>query len=98
VFYSVPSGTGTTADCYIEECATSGGSYTKVTGSDFTQATTVGGAQAQLVDIDLAKRQRFLKVVATGAGASAAGVMTAFILLGEPAYAGVTNTPAGVHV
>lgn len=98
LFYSLPTGSGTTADCYIEECATSGGSYVKVPSSDFTQATTVGGAQLQMLNIDLAKRLRYLKVVMTGAGGSAAGVMTALIVLAEPGYAEPSHVTAAVTV
>jgi hypothetical protein len=81
ICYALPTGTGTTLAGYVEECATSGGSYVKVTGSDFVTATTVGGAQISLVNIDLSKRLRYLKVVLTGAGGSAAGQAVGMIQL-----------------
>lgn len=88
IFDTAPTGSGTTSDCKLQECATSGGSFVDVTGATFTQATTVGGATVQVMDIDLSKRLRYLKLVHTGAGGSAAGNAAGLFILFEP-----TNLP-----
>lgn len=76
VFDSAPSGAGTTSDCKIQEDTDSGmGSPSDITGADFAQVTTAGGQQVQVMSIDLenGNRERYLRAVHTGAGASAAG-------------------------
>jgi hypothetical protein len=50
------AGTLPTLDVKITTCATSGGSYTDVTGAAFTQVTTVAGVQTLTVDLDACKR------------------------------------------
>jgi hypothetical protein len=98
IVYQAPTGSGTTGACALYECATSGGTFTAVTGGTFAGSTTVGGAQTQIMNIDLARRQRYLQLQFTGAGGSAAGLANGFFILGEPATAGVTNTPTPVNV
>lgn len=107
IVFGGPTGAGTTEIAKVQECATSGGTFTDVTNATTATITTAlaaaasGGAQAGLIDLDLAKRLEFLKIVATGAGASAAGVVAAGFLLYEPANAAVAATAsslAGVHV
>lgn len=98
IFFSTPTGSGTTSDCKLQESSV-GVSSSMADCSPavaFTQATTVGGKQIQILDIDLAKHKRYLRLVHTGAGGSAAGVAAGVILLGEPQYAGTTNTPTNI--
>lgn len=72
VFHSAPSGSGTTSDCKLQE-SSDNSTFADVTGATFTQVTTAGGAKIQAMNIDLAKRLRYLRLVHTGAGGSAAG-------------------------
>ncbi len=88
IFYSSPSGSGTTSDCKLQECATSGGTYADVTSATFAQVTTAGGAQIQVMDINLEKRLRYLRLVHTGAGGSAAGQASGVLVL-----SGARNAP-----
>ena len=97
IFYSVPSGSGTTSDCKLQDSADNS-TYADVTSAAFTQATTAGGAEWQFLDIDLAKRNRYVRLVHTGAGASAAGVATGAFLLYEPWNAAPTQDTAAVHI
>ena len=72
IVYSAPSGTGTTSDWKLQE-SSDNSSFADVSGAAFTQITTVGGAKFYVMDINLAKRLRYLRLVHTGAGGSAAG-------------------------
>lgn len=94
-----PSGALTTSDVKLQESSDSFSADTAdVTGATFTQATTVGGNKVQVLDIDLAPRKRYLRLVHTGAGASAAGQATGVFLLFEPGYAAVTQPTTAVSV
>lgn len=97
VFYSTPSGSGTTSDCKLQDSADNS-TFADVTGAAFTQAITANGAQWQLLDIDLAKRNRYLRLVHTGAGASAAGTAAGAFLLFRPWNAAPTQDTAPVLV
>lgn len=81
-FQSAPSGIGTTSDCKLQESADNS-SWADVTSATFTQVTTAGGnnGKGQYMDVDLTKRLRYLRLVHTGVGASAAGVASAVALL-----------------
>ena len=82
IFTSAPSGSGTTSDCKLQDGSASDGSdAADITGAAFTQVTTAGGAKIQIMNIDLSKRKRYLTVVHTGAGGSAAGQVNATVLL-----------------
>jgi hypothetical protein len=99
IFYSVPSGTGTTSDCKLQESVDStSGDFVDVTSATFTQAITANGAQYQFMDIDLSKRLRWLRLVHTGAGGSAAGVASGAFLLFRPWNAAPTQDTAAVLV
>jgi len=82
-FSSNPTGTGTTSDCKLQDSADNS-TFADVATAAFAQVTTAGAAGAivtQVMDVDLSKRKRYLRVVHTGAGGSAAGNATASILL-----------------
>lgn len=98
VFYGAPTGAGTTEDGKVQECATSGGSYVDVPGATITQITTAGGAQLYVMDINLTKRLRFLKVVGTGAGGSAAGTAFATVELSRGRHLPVTQANTVIEV
>ena len=83
LFNAAPSGAGTTSDCKLQESADNS-SFADVTGAAFAQVTTAGGAKLELLDIDLAKRLRYLRLVHTGAGGSAAGQAAGIIELFNP--------------
>jgi len=97
IFYSTPTGSGTTSDCKLQDSADNS-TFADVATATFTQATTAGGAAWQLMDIDLAKRQRYLRLVHTGAGASAAGQAAGAFLLIRPWNAAPTQDTAAVLV
>lgn len=100
VFYSAPSGTGSTSDCKLQESSDDGGSdaYADVTNATFTQVTTAGGAKSQTMNINLNKRKRYLRLVHTGAGGSAAGQAYGLILLFNPRNLPPTHTVTPVTV
>lgn len=84
LFYSTPSGAGTTSDCKVQMDSDSGmGSPTDISGAAFAQATTAGGASMQVMNLDVENGnvERYIRLVHTGAGASAAGVATGVIFL-----------------
>ena len=97
IFYSTPSGSGTTSDCKLQD-SSDNSTFADVSSASFTQATTAGGAQWQLMAIDLAKRNRYLRLVHTGAGASAGGQAAGAILLFEAWDAAPTQDTAAIHV
>jgi len=58
------TGTSPTLDVKIQECATSGGTYTDITGATFTQIT----ASSKSLIINFKRAQRFVRAFATIAG------------------------------
>lgn len=96
-FYSAPSGTGTTSDCKLQESANNS-DWVDVTGATFIQATTEGGAKLYVMDIKLARRERYLRLVHTGAGGSAAGVASGGIDLLNARYNPVSQANTAVSV
>lgn len=78
----------------IQECDTSGGSYTDITGADFSVLpATLPSATADnsVFAVDILKsggRKRYQKVVATGGDGSAGTYMTALVTLDR-----VSNAP-----
>lgn len=83
IFYSSPSGAGTTSDCKLAHDSDSAmGSATDYANS-FAQVTTAGGAKLQVMDVNLEgpNVERYIRLIHTGAGASAAGVATGVIIL-----------------
>jgi hypothetical protein len=97
IFHSAPSGSGTTSDCKLQESADNS-SFADVATATFAQVTTAGGAQLQVMNINLAKRKRYLRLVHTGAGGSAAGQAEACFVLVNPRYAPVSQDNAVVTV
>lgn len=80
LFYSAPSGTGTTSDCKLQD-STDNSSFSDVTSGTFAQVTTAGGTKLQIMEVDLSKRQRYIRAVHTGAGGSAAGQAMVVVML-----------------
>lgn len=97
LFYSAPSGAGTTSDCKLQESADNS-TFADVTSATFAQVTTAGGTKIAVMDIDLAKRKRYLRLVHTGAGGSAAGVAAGIIQLYGESYNAPTPDVAVVNV
>ncbi len=82
IFDSAPSGGGTTSDCKLQDGSLANASdQADVSGATFTQITTAGGQKIEAMNIDLKKRKRYLRLVHTGAGGSAAGQAVGMILL-----------------
>src|SRR4051794_5840090 len=69
VFHAKPTGAGTTADCKLQESNDDAATdpYGDVASATFTQITTAGGEKIQVLEVDLAKRKRWLRLVFTGA-------------------------------
>lgn len=91
-------GTAATIDFYVMECATSGGTYTRLTGKNITQLTKTGtdGDKQAIVNVsseELTSGMRYLKgSMRVGTAASDAAV----IALGDPIYSdAVTSTAYG---
>src|SRR5262245_6280085 len=99
IFNSAPSGSGTTSDCKLQDGAQSNGSdAADVSGATFAQVTTAGGQKIETMDIDLRKRNRYLRLVHTGAGGSAAGQATGIIILFNPRNGSPSQDVAAVSV
>lgn len=97
VVYAAPSGAGTTSDFKLQESADNS-SWSDVTGGAFTQITTAGGAKLYVMDVNLGKRQRYLRLVHTGAGASAAGTFYGLLELYNARYKPVAQANAAFSV
>lgn len=80
VVYAAPSGAGTTSDFKLQE-SSDASAWSDVSGGAFTQITTAGGAKLYVMNVNLNKRLRYLRIVHTGAGASAAGTFYGLIEL-----------------
>lgn len=89
-FNSNPSGAGTTSDCKLQESADNA-NWVDVEDAAFTQVTTAGGAKLYTMNIKLAHRLRYLRLVHTGAGGSAAGAAAGGIDLLNARYNPVTQ-------
>ncbi len=97
IFNSAPSGAGTTSDCKLQESADNA-AWTDVPSGAFAQATTAGGAKTQVMNIKLANRKRYLRLVHTGAGGSAAGVAYGLIELYNSRYNPVSQSSPAISV
>ena len=82
----------TVATLKITECATSGGSYTDITGTIVGTANNITGAESafpsasddntfMVFDIDMDSHERFLQVSATAGDGAAGTYMSAFCVL-----------------
>lgn len=100
VYYAAPSGSGTTSDCKVQESSDNGGgdAFADVASATFAQNTTAGGAKLQVMNINIAKRERYLRLVHTGAGASAAGQAYGLLLLFNAFYADVSQDQTVITV
>jgi hypothetical protein len=82
IFNSAPSGAGTTSDCKLQEGDLQNGSDAgDVAGGAFAQITQAGGKKIEVMNIDLTRRKRFLRLSHTGAGGSAAGQAVGIFIL-----------------
>jgi hypothetical protein len=97
IFTAAPSGAGTTSDCKLQDSADNS-AYADVASATFAQATTAGGTVTGTMNIDLTKRNRYLRLVHTGAGGSAAGQAAGHILLFNPLQAAPAQDVAAVSV
>ena len=91
-------GSSATADFYVMECATSGGTYTRLTGKNITQLTQAGTDSDKQAIVNVAAEEltsgyRYLKgSLRIGTAASDAAV----IALADPIYSdAVTSTAYG---
>lgn len=90
VIIASPTGAGTTEDVKLQESADDVDvNYADVAGGAVAQVTTAGaaadatGAVLRILEINPAKRLRWIRLVGTGAGGSAAGNCVALWLLNE---------------
>lgn len=91
VIVHVFTGGATTANFNIQD-SPDNSTWTTVTGGTLGTAIVASTADAApyVIDVDLAKRQRYLRVQIIGTGT--AGNAAADVVLYEPLNAGVTNT------
>jgi len=75
------SGTNPTLDTKITHCATSGGSYSDVSGATFTQRTNA--AAVETIYVDARALHRYVKVSATVGGSSTPKFVAAVIAVGR---------------
>jgi hypothetical protein len=94
---AAPSGTGTSSTTKLQE-SSDGTTFVDVAGAVFAVVTTAGGSKTLTMDINLEYRQRYLRLVHTGAGGSAAGQAVGIIELFNPKQAAVTQDNAAVSV
>jgi hypothetical protein len=97
IFNSAPSGAGTTSDCKLQE-SDDNAAWVDVAGATFAQVSTAGGAKIQVMDIKLSNRKRYLRLVHTGAGGSAAGVAYGLIELYNARYNPVSQINPAISV
>lgn len=97
IYYAAPSGAGTTSDCKLQE-SDDNSTFADVTGATFTQVTTAGGAKVNTMNINLSKRKRYVRLVHTGAGGSAAGQAYGLFELYNPRNAAVAQDVTPVTV
>lgn len=62
------TGSSPTLDIKLTECATTGGTYTDLSGATFTQVT--GSASLQTLVINKDSAERFIKIVSTVGGST----------------------------
>ena len=88
-----------TVDAKVQHCATSGGSYTDVSGAAITQITADGKyAQIRLEGLGISVN-RFIKVLVTPAmtgGSSPKALISADVLFGQAHRQPVTNSATAV--
>lgn len=77
------SGTTPTLDVKLQECATSGGTYTDVPGAVFTQVIATGSSQILRIEDLGVTRKRYLKAVGTIAGTTPSFAFGVEILCGR---------------
>lgn len=97
IFNSAPTGAGTTSDCKLQE-SDDNAAWADVPSASFAQATTAGGAKIQVMNIKLSNRKRYLRLVHTGAGGSAAGQTYGLIELYNARYNPVQQTNPAISV
>lgn len=95
VAYSAPTGAGTTSDIKVQDSADNS-TFADVASAAFTQLTTVGGAKLYVGDVKLSKRARYIRIVHTGAGGSAAGFVAVTVELYNARIKPVAQTNAAV--
>lgn len=91
---TTPSGAGTTSDTKLQE-SDDNSTWVDVAGGVFTQSTTTA---LKLMNIQLSKRKRYLRLVHTGTGAAAAGNAAAVLVLGNARYNPTTQLNNAVTI
>lgn len=83
IFHTKPAGAGTTSNCKLQQSSDNGvgDAFADVATAAFAEVATADGETLQVMNIDLSKRERYLRFVHTGAGAAAAGQETVSLLL-----------------
>lgn len=97
IFHSAPSGSGTTSNCKLQE-SDDDSTFADVPSAAFAQVTTAGGTKTQVMDIKLSNRKRYLRLVHTGAGGSAAGQTYGLIELYNARYNPVSQSSPAISV
>lgn len=81
---SAVTGAGTTSIWKLQEGNLANGSDAIDVPTGVLSTSTGVGNYTKLMNVNLDKRKRYLRLVHTGAGASAGGYITGMILLGDP--------------
>ena len=66
--YAAAGTTSSVTGIKVQECDTSGGTYTDITGADFADIDTSSDGAIYSASLKLRGRQRFLRFAATGGG------------------------------
>lgn len=97
VLDTAPSGGGTTSQMKVQESANGSSGWADVANA-ITAAVATGSSGIYLIDLNLAKRLRFLRLVHIGAGGSAAGQAVGDLYLFNFEYKAPTQDQAVVQV
>ena len=94
VLYNITTAGGATFDSKVQKCATSGGSYSDITGAAIVQVPASQTRAAPSVNIWLDKHLQFLKLAHTVTGTVTGSVL---VLLFDPIQMPVSQTIAAVE-
>ena len=80
------TGTSPTMDCKLQSSATSGGTYTDISGATFTQVTASNARQDK--SVDLSPVNRFIRGLCAIGGTTPSFTASLIFILGEPGTRG----------
>lgn len=95
IVYNVTTASASTLASKVQECATSGGSYTDVTGAAIATVAASTTRAVPTISLLLSKRLRFLQLAHTVTGTVTGSVV---VILFNPVQSPVSQTIAAVEI